>query len=254
MRHRTIVNPGRNRHRQLAKAATTLVAAAGLTGCATLDSGHDAARIDALLAARGAPATGWDHNGDDDAGVVSTWLSQPLTSDVAVRVAMIRSPRLQQLYGDLGLAHADILSAVQVANPRFGVSSLALQNGPGSQLMLGLAAPLVDLITPPQRTRLARLEQERARLCIAGAVLTVSLDVESAWYRYVGAEQVAGMRGAVAEALQTVLSVGCEPVSPRCGSVFEVDGYPASDCHSARAADRRSLKVSRSTIWRSSLK
>ncbi len=116
---------------------------------------------------------------------------------------MIRSPRLQQLYGELGLAHADILSAVQVANPRFGVSSLALQNGPGSQLVLGLAAPLVDLITLPQRTRLARLEQERARLRIAGAVLTVSLDVESAWYRYVGAEQVAGMRGAVAEALQT---------------------------------------------------
>ncbi len=203
MRHRTIVDFGHNRHRIIAKAVARLVVSAGLTGCATFDSGHDAARIDALLAARGAPATGWAHNGDDDAGVVSTWLAQPLTSDVAVRIAMIRSPRLQQLYGELGLAHADILSAVQVANPRLGVSSLALQNGPGSQLVLGLAAPLVDLITLPQRTRLAHLEQERARLRIAGAVLTVSLDVESAWYRYVGAEQVAGMRGAVANALQT---------------------------------------------------
>ncbi|MDQ2804595.1 MAG: TolC family protein [Pseudomonadota bacterium] len=69
--------------------------------------------------------------------------------------------------------------------------------------MLGLAAPLVDLIALPSRTRLARIEQDRARLRIAGAVLTVSLDVEAAWYRYIGAEQVGGMRAAVAEALQT---------------------------------------------------
>lgn len=185
------------------KVAVVLVAVTALTGCATLDSGHDTARIDALLAAHGAPSPGWDRNGEDDAGVVSGWLAEPLTADVAVRIAMVRSPRLQQLYGELGLAHADILSAVQVANPRLGLSSLALQNGPGSQFIVGIAAPLVDLITLPSRTRLARLEQDRARLRIAGAVLTVSLDVESAWYRYVGAEQVAGMRGAVADALQT---------------------------------------------------
>ncbi len=180
-----------------------LLAATALTGCATLDSGNDTRRIDALLAAHGAPSPGWDRDGEDDAGIVGGWLAEPMTSQNAVRIAMVRSPRLQQLYGELGLAHADILSAVQVANPRLGLSSLALQNGPGSQFVIGVAAPLVDLITLPSRTRLARLEQDRARLRIAGAVLTVSLDVEAAWYRYIGAEQVAGMRGAVADALQT---------------------------------------------------
>ena len=180
-----------------------LAASAALAGCTTLDTSRDATHINALLAAHGAPSKGWDRNGENDAGLVGSWLAQPLTSEVAVRVAMVRSPRLQQIYGELGVAHADILSAVQVANPRLGVSSLALQNGPGSQFILGLAAPLVDLIALPSRTRLARLEQDRARLRIAGAVLTVSLDVESAWYRYTGAEQVAGMRGAVADALKT---------------------------------------------------
>lgn len=185
------------------RAALVLIAATALTGCATLDASHDTARIDALLAEHGAPSPDWDRNGEDDAGAVGGWLAKPLTADVAVRIALVRSPRLQQIYGELGLAHADILSAVQVANPRVGLSSLAVQNGPGSQFIVGIAAPLVDLITLPSRTRIARLEQDRARFRIAGAVLTVSLDVESAWYRYVGAEQVAGMRGAVASALQT---------------------------------------------------
>ena len=195
LRHRGHGRPGRT--------ALVLTAATALTGCATLDAGHDTARIEALLAQHGAPSPGWDRNGESDAGVVGGWLAQQMTADVAVRIAMVRSPRLQQIYGELGLAHADILSAVQVANPRVGLSSLAVQNGPGSQFIVGIAAPLVDLITLPSRTRLARLEQDRARFRVAGAVLTVSLDVESAWYRYVGAEQVAGMRGAVADALQT---------------------------------------------------
>jgi hypothetical protein len=52
----------------------------------------------------------------------------------------------------------------------------------------------------------------------------------------------------------TVLSVGCELVSPRCSPLFETHAYPESDFHSARAAERRSLKVCRSTMWRSRLK
>ena len=199
---RLAVPRGRDRY-GCAKTSIALAVSATLAGCATLDTSHDAASINTLLAAHGGPSTGWDRNSKDDASAVSSWLAHPLTSDVAVRVAMLRSPRLQQLYGELGLAHADVLQAVQVANPRLGISSLALQNGPGSQLVLGLAAPLVDLIALPSRTRLARLEQDRSRLRIASAVLTVSLDVESAWYRSIGAEQVAGMRAAVADALQT---------------------------------------------------
>ena len=203
MVHDQLTTSRRRIHGRAGRAAVVLVAATALTGCATLDSTHDTARIEALLAAHGAPLPVWDRNDEDYAGIVSGWLAQPMSGELAVRIAMVRSPRLQQLYGELGLAHADVLSAVQVANPRLGLSSLALQNGPGSQFVVGIAAPLVDLITLPSRARLARLEQDRARLRIAGAVLTVSLDVESAWYRYVGAEQVEGMRGAVADALQT---------------------------------------------------
>lgn len=186
------------------RAAMAAGMAALLTGCATVHPGLDPPQINALLAARGAPALGWENNGSaGDATLVAQWLAEPMTAERAVRVAMLRSPKLQQEYARLGLARADIMEAVQVANPRFTVSSLAMLNGPGSQLTLGFATPLVDLLVLPARTRLAKADFERAKLGIAAAVLAVSFDVEQGWYDYVGAQQVADMRAAVAASLAT---------------------------------------------------
>ncbi len=186
------------------RAAMAAGMAALLTGCATVHPGLDPPQINALLAARGAPALDWENNRSaGDATLVAQWLAEPMTAERAVRVAMLRSPKLQQEYARLGLARADIMEAVQVANPRFTVSSLAMLNGPGSQLTLGFATPLVDLLVLPARTRLAKADFERAKLGIAAAVLAVSFDVEQAWYDYVGAQQVADMRAAVAASLAT---------------------------------------------------
>ena len=178
--------------------------AALLTGCATVQPGLDPPQINRLLAARGAPELGWEKNSTGaDEGLVGQWLKEPMTAERAVRVAMLRSPRLQEEYARLGLARADIMEAVQIANPRFSIGRLDALGGPGNQLTLGLAMPLVDLLVLPVRARLARSDFERAKLAIAASVLGVGFDVESAWYDYVGAQQVADMRGAVASGLDT---------------------------------------------------
>lgn len=177
---------------------------ATLAACATVDPIQDSAEINQLLTDRGAPALGWETNRlAEDQTTVQAWLAEPMTVDRAVKMAMLRSPRLQEQYGELGLARADILEAVQIANPRLSASRLAVEGGPGSQLSYGLAMPLVDLLVLPSRVRLARAEHERARYQIAAAVMDVSLDVEAAWYAHVAARQVAEMRAAVAEGLDT---------------------------------------------------
>lgn len=173
-----------------------------LAGCATVQPGLDPPQINKLLAARGAPELGWEKNSSGaDAALVTQWLAEPMTAERAVRVAMLRSPRLQDEYARLGLARADIMEAVQIANPRFTIGRLDALGGPGNQLSLGLAMPLVDLLVLPARARLARSDFERAKLAIAASVLGVGFDVESAWYEYVGALQVSDMRAAVASAL-----------------------------------------------------
>ena len=176
---------------------------ATLAACASVGPNRDVAQIDRLLADRGAGGLGWEKNGQGDTATADAWLAQPMTADLAVRMAMLRSPRLQRQFGELGLARADVLDAVQIANPRVTFSRLAVVNGSGAQTAVGIAAPLLDLLALPLRARLGRQEYERARLQIAAALFDVSLDVEGAWYRTVAAPQVAGMRAAVATALQT---------------------------------------------------
>lgn len=183
--------------------AVVSVAAIALSGCATFNPASDKVEIERLLAERGAAGLGWDRNNStENHDAVQEWLAKPLTRDTAIKIAMLKSPRLQRVYGELGLARADVMEAVQISNPRIGVSSLALENGPGSQLVFGIAQPFIDLLTLPVKSKLARLDYERSRYEIAAAILGVSLDVETAWYNSIAAEQVADMRAAVSEALQ----------------------------------------------------
>ena len=136
-----------------------LVASSALAGCASFDPARDNVAIEKLLADRGSPSLGWDRNGSAESDpLIRSWLEQPMTADLAVKAVMLKSLRLQQVYGELGLARADVLEAIQISNPRTGLSSLALANGPGSQFTFGIAAPLIDLITLPAKARLARLD------------------------------------------------------------------------------------------------
>ena len=66
--------------------------AASLAACATVDPTRDTVEINRLLTDRGAPALGWEANGTagDDAQVQG-WLAQPMSADLAVRMAMVVS-------------------------------------------------------------------------------------------------------------------------------------------------------------------
>lgn len=182
-------------------AVLALISGAALGGCASLAPRAGDQDVNALLLARRGPTVEWSTVGQPAAErqAIDRWLGTPMTADSAVRVAMLRSPRLQQDYARLGLARADVLEAVQIANPRLSLARDYVAPGAGYNAIAGLTLPLVDLLVLPTRTRLAKAEFERAKLEIAGAILGVASDVEAAWYRHVGARQVADMRTALAE-------------------------------------------------------
>ena len=181
-------------------AALAVALSVALSGCASLAPRPGDTDINALLAERRGPQVKWSAVGQPppERQAIDQWLGAPMTAEAAVRVAMLRSPRLQQEYARLGLARADVLEVVQVSNPTLSLSRSYLDPGSGYNRLASLTLPLADLLVLPVRTRLARAEYERAKLEIAGAVLNVAADVEAAWYTYVGAQQVADMRTAVA--------------------------------------------------------
>ncbi len=188
---------------KLAKMNLPLLAIAlSMSGCASLQTRPPDASINQLLQDRGGPTMEWSQfqNAPGDNASINEWILSPIGPDTAVRIAMLRSPKLQQEYARLGLARADVLEAVQISNPGISLSRQNVSPGDGVQRTLGFSMPLVDLILLPSRSRLAHADFERARFETAKAVFDVALDVESAWYAYVGAQQVADMRTAVSDA------------------------------------------------------
>lgn len=183
------------------RALLALVLGLALAGCASLAPQPRDSDITQLLSDRGGPAVEWSSvaRSDDETARVDAWLSEPMSLDAATRVAMLRSPRLREHYARLGLARAEVLEAVEIENPRLSFQRLSVQGG-GHTRTTGLSLPLLDLLLLPAKARLAATDYDRARYEVAGAVLDTVAGVEAAWYDYVTARQVAGMRAAVSEA------------------------------------------------------
>ncbi|MBB5014976.1 TolC family protein [Rehaibacterium terrae] len=173
-----------------------------LAGCASLPPDRGKQDVDALLDARGVPvATAHSDSSAEIDRAVSSLLAEPLQPDDALRVALLRSPKLRREYARLGLAWAEVFEATRLPNPGFGFSRQRDEHG-GLKITRSLSLDLADLMLLPSRSRLALADFERERLKIAATILSVASQVEASWYRYVGARQVADMRAAVARAAE----------------------------------------------------
>lgn len=125
----------------------------------------------------------------------------PLTAEDAVRIALIANPKLRSEYAKLGLTSAEVYNAGRLSNPTFSASILF--GGAGHQTIFGLAQNFTDVLLLPARSRLAQGEFERVKQAIGGELIDFSASVTASYYRMVGAQQVADMRTAVANAADT---------------------------------------------------
>ncbi|MGH8456493.1 MAG: TolC family protein [Stenotrophobium sp.] len=195
------------------KYCLSLLAFAGLgllTGCATVPADRGFSDVQSLLTARGgprlsAPVTGTDADaasGQPDA-LIQNLLDKTLSAQDAIRIALLRNPRLQAEYARLGIASSAVLEAGRLSNPVFSVSALRPNAAAETtQLTLGLAQNFADLLMLPSRQRLAAGEFERSKVDVGGNILTLAAEVESAYYTLIGAQQVAAMRHEVTRAAQ----------------------------------------------------
>ncbi|VTU31340.1 Outer membrane efflux protein [Variovorax sp. SRS16] len=121
------------------------------------------------------------------AALADKLLSEPLSEDGAVRLALANSPSVQALIAQSG---ADISSADQTGrlpNPVFTFERMRLN----SELELDrlLSFGLVDLILLPQRLSISRSQAAQARIQLTGAVVDQVTQVKQAWVRAVAAQQ-----------------------------------------------------------------
>lgn len=173
-----------------------------LAGCAGVPPQRGTAEIDKLIAARGGAVPAWPDRQPAQTGA-SEALREPLTLGRAVELAFVRNPQIRATYAELGVAESDVLAASRPRNPRLGYVSLDEQGSGASQITRSVSLGFTDLLLLPARTRLADAELHRSRERIGAALLELESQVQTAWFEYVTAQQVAQMRETVAVAAET---------------------------------------------------
>ena len=161
-----------------------------LTGCATANLEQSLARTnnEAASFTEGKLSLARDDDEHEKRRLAaSTLLSAPLGQKEAVQLALVNSPALQAL---LAQNWADAASAAQsgrIANPVFSFQRIVY--GGGLDIERTLAFGLLDLLTLPQRQRIADQRMEQAQLRLTGDVIDQVTLVRQAWVRAVTAQQ-----------------------------------------------------------------
>lgn len=170
-----------------------MLAAAVLSGCAGIDPDLGRGKVAEMTAARGQPI--------DQLPEIRLPTSAPLSAENAVRIALLRNPRLQASYASLGFGAADLYEAGRVRNPVvFGAFLKSDVAGEGDKVTVGLVATITDLITLKARRRLSRGEFAALQQNVGAEVLAVAAEAEKAYYNCVGAQQLAALHDQIAKA------------------------------------------------------
>jgi outer membrane protein, heavy metal efflux system len=188
--------------RSLVVAVTTLLLSGGvLSGCVSRDAGYDDVRK--VVASRTGHDVRWGHLEGEagSADAVQKLLAKPLTAENAVKVALLNSGELQAAFEELGVARAELVSALRLPNP-VAEGSVRFRKNESATLDFALTEDLTQLIFLPLRNGVAQAQLEVAKAAVAGRALDLVLQVRTAFYGYLADQQVLEFRETVLKALE----------------------------------------------------
>lgn len=158
--------------------------------------------VSSLVHERGNHTLNWDAlQGREKPNELTTkLLSGPLSANRAAQIALLNNPAMQAALEDLGIARAQLLSAMQLPNPRaeFG---LGFSDEPESpDIHIGGHISLTQLIFLAPRYGVAHAQMDKAKLMVAGATLDLAYQAKTAFIRYQAATQILELRQTVLKA------------------------------------------------------
>ena len=179
------------------------VLALTLAGCASFsrDGGIDA--VSSMTAARIGQDLRLPQKGEADGlaqAELAELLTQPLSADKAVRVALLNNRGLRASLAQLGIAEADLVQAGRMANPSIGFSRMS--GGGETEIERSVMFDLVGLLTIPLRRDIESRRFEGARLVAASDAVRLAADTRKAWFNAVAAAQSVRYAEQVREAAQ----------------------------------------------------
>lgn len=172
-----------------------------LSACVSQDAGYQDVRK--VVANRTGHDVRWGHLEGDSAtqDAVHQLLAKPLTAENAVKLALLNSAELQASFEELGVARADLVSALRLPNP-VAEGSVRFRKNQSATLDFAVTEDLTQLIFLPLRNGVAQAQLEAAKASVAGKTLDLVLQVRAAFYSYLADRQVLEFRETVLKALE----------------------------------------------------
>ena len=154
-----------------------------LTGCTTLAPETRFGEVAALVRERAGPVPQWHRQGGTSEAVrtrIAELLSEPLTADAAVEIALLSSPALQARFHDLGIAEADLVQAGRLRNPTFSFGRLS--GGGHVEIERAVVFNLLGVLTLPLSSEFAHQQFAQTQLEVAGDAVALAADARRAYF------------------------------------------------------------------------
>ncbi len=163
-------------------------------GCATVDPKPDYRRTRTLIQQRTGAAESYHPEEDGlTADELSACLSDGLTREEAVRIALLNNRKLQAAFFDIGMARADWVQSGLLSNPSLGIGVMFPEGGGRSNIQGSLAQNIVDLWQMPVKKRIAEHQVERQVVRVARFAGELVAQSKRAYYAAVAAKDLLAM-------------------------------------------------------------
>lgn len=117
-------------------------------------------------------------------------LSEPLTRDAAVQLALVNSPSLQAIIARSWATGASAAQTGRIPNPVFSFERLVSADGDATDVEKFLAFGLLDVLLVPWKQGAAKRRVEAAKNKLTADVVSEITDVRNAWTTAVAAQQL----------------------------------------------------------------
>ncbi len=202
-------------------------------GCASLNGAPSTREVDAAIRGRAATGLRLDASATFPPDVD---LSDGVTQEEAVAVALWNSPSFQATLADLGIARADLVEAGLLRNPIF---SLLFPLGP-KQLEFTIQYPIDALVQRPARVAAARLNARAIGERLVWNALSLVAQVRTAHADVVTADRRLGLATENADVTRRLAEI--TDARLRAGDISELESRaPRSDAARADVVRRAVL-------------
>jgi len=170
-----------------------------LTACASMstDGGYtDVARLTQERIGQPVPL----ERSRDSRSEVAALLSQPLTVESAVNLALLNNSGLKASLSELGIAEAELVQAGRMRNP--SLSFGRVRGGGETEIDRSVTFDIAGLLTMPARRRIEQHRFEQTKLFAATQAVQLAADTRKAYYTALAAAQTAEFSEQVALAAE----------------------------------------------------